>query len=155
MAVVFGWIPEMVWMIARVHHYQGFVELCLEGYHWNLIGNVSERVFQLSCYLMNSTQACNRDESQKRTQHYAVCILVHQEGNSWDRNDDKNHGNLRVWEGERNKHNLSRVVVKNHAVTQKLNDTRNNGRTNLTGGSIQMLANDKFSQPVPAQLCLC
>lgn len=46
------------------------------------------------------------------------------------------------------------MIVVNHTVTQKLNNTGNNRRSHLSRGTVQVLADNEFCQPVPAQLRL-
>eukprot|EP00934_Nitzschia_sp_Nitz4_P005680 Nitzschia sp. Nitz4//scaffold26_size159584//47708//49390//NITZ4_002481-RA/size159584-exonerate_est2genome-gene-0.105-mRNA-1//-1//CDS//3329545052//5670//frame0 len=55
--------------------------------------------------------------------------------------------------GERNEHDLAGMIVVNHTISQKLDDTRDDGRSDFAQSPGQMLSNDEFRQPTPAELC--
>lgn len=55
MVVVASGVPEVIRVVAGIRNKESLIELCLECDKWQLVWNVSERVFQLSCNFVNAT----------------------------------------------------------------------------------------------------
>mmetsp|Transcript_13083 Transcript_13083/g.30454 ORF Transcript_13083/g.30454 Transcript_13083/m.30454 type:complete len:248 (-) Transcript_13083:52-795(-) len=150
---LFG-IPIRIGVESRVHGDEGLVVKRLDRAEGEFIGYVAEGVFEFTCHLVQSCQTRDGEERQGTAQPGFIGVLVHQEGHREYHANDVKHRELGVREGERNPHDFSGVVVGDHSVTQKLNDTRDNGRADLSGASGKMFSHDEFTQPLPAQLCL-
>mmetsp|Transcript_5463 Transcript_5463/g.16127 ORF Transcript_5463/g.16127 Transcript_5463/m.16127 type:complete len:403 (-) Transcript_5463:457-1665(-) len=144
----------MIRMVSCVHGDQCFVELCHQRDEWQFIWHVAEWTFEFTRDLVDAGEACDDGECEERSQPYVERVLVHEQGDDGDDHPHEEDGQLGMDERERNESDLACVVVVDHTVSQKLDDARNDGRTDLAGGSGQMLADAKFGQPLPAQLRL-
>mmetsp|Transcript_15572 Transcript_15572/g.33989 ORF Transcript_15572/g.33989 Transcript_15572/m.33989 type:complete len:302 (+) Transcript_15572:195-1100(+) len=145
-------VPEGVGVVPREHGRQRLVVHGLQRAERYLVGHVPERIFQFPRHLVQAHQARHGHEREQRSYPEDVGVLVHHERHGQAHEHREECAQLGVREGERDVHDLPRLVVEEHAVAEELDEAADDRRVDLSQAPSEMLPYHEIQQPRRRQL---